>query len=62
MLKADWIGVVIVQVPFEEPKIEVYVFGRANLSAFATREFLTKEDLNTKKQVLLLISLRPCFA
>ena len=24
------------------------------------REFTTKEDFNTKKQVLLLISLRPC--
>ena len=61
MLKADWIGVVIVLVPFEEPKIKVSVFDRATLSGFATREFLTKEDLNTKKEVLLLITLRPEF-
>ena len=26
------------------------------------REFTTKEDLNTEKEVLLLISLRPWFA
>ena len=44
----------------EKPKIEVHIFDKATLSGFAMREFRTKKDFNTKKQVLLLIKLRPC--
>ena len=35
-------------------KVEVYIFDRANLSAFATREFTRKENLNQQKQVFLV--------
>ena len=41
-------------VPFERQEIEVYIFERAKLSDFATREFIAKEDLNPRKQVFLL--------
>ena len=44
----------------EKPKIEVHIFDKATLSGFAMREFRTKKDFNAKKQVLLLIKLRPC--
>ena len=39
--------------PFEKPKTEVYFFKGATLPSLVMREFTTKEDLNTKKQVLL---------
>ena len=44
---------------FERQKTEVYIFEMANLSGFATYEFNSKEDLNPRKQVLLL-KLRLC--
>ena len=56
IFKADFLGVVIIQVPFEKPNTEVYIFDRATLSGFAINEFARKEDLNKKKNVLLLIS------
>lgn len=62
IFKADWLGIVIAQVPFAKPKNEVQIFNRATLSGFGMREFTTKEVSNTKKQVLLLISLGPWFA
>ena len=34
---------------FERQKIEVYIFGRANLSGFGTWKFNVKEDLNRQK-------------
>ena len=41
-----------------KPSIEVYIFGRATLSSWAMSfaMFTTKEDLNTKKKVLLLFT------
>ena len=41
-----------------KPSIEVYIFGRATLSSLAMSfaMFTTKEDLNTKKKVLLLFT------
>ena len=39
---------------FERQKIEVYIFGRANLSGFGTWKFASKEDLIPQKQVFLL--------
>ena len=50
----DWPGLVIIWTPFEIQKIEVHLFEKANLSGFCTWNFTTKEDLNRRKQVLLL--------
>ena len=40
--------------PFEKSTTEIYIFKRATLSSFAMKEYTSKEDLNTKKQALLL--------
>ena len=40
--------------PFKRQNIEVHIFERANLSDFGMLKFTTKEDLNPRKQVLLL--------
>ena len=50
----------IIIIPFEKPKTEVHIFDRATFPGFARREFRTKQDFNTKKQVLLLTKLRSC--
>ena len=61
IFKADSLGVLIVKVLLEKPKTEIYVFDRATLSGFATRELTIKSDLNTKNHVRLLIILKPSF-
>ena len=45
IFKADWLGVIIVQLSFAKPKLEVYIFNRATLSSFSKTEFTKKEDL-----------------
>ena len=60
--KVDWLAVIIVEVEFESPKIEVHVLVRATFSGFATRKFKAKESLNANKHLLLLINLKAWFA
>ena len=55
LFKADWLGVVIVQLSFEKPKLKVYIFNRATLSSFAMMEFTTKEDLIKRNRHFYLL-------
>ena len=48
-----WSGVVLTWQPFENQKIEVHIFERANLSSFGTWKLTAKEDLSQRKQVFL---------
>ena len=40
--------------PFEKQKVEVYIFCQSHSFRFCKWEFATKEDLNERKQFLLL--------
>ena len=50
----------IIIIPFEKRKIKVHIFERVTFPGFSMRDFRTKYDFNTKKQVLLPIKLKPC--
>ena len=52
--QADWPKVVLMRARFERQKAAVHVFEWANFSGFATCEFTVREDLNPRKQELLL--------
>ena len=50
--KAKWLEVFISWTTFEKQSYEVHILDNAIFST--TREFVTKEDLSTRKQVLVL--------
>ena len=52
--KADCLKGVIIWAPFKQKNVEVQFSERATPSVFATRELTSKEDFNTRKQVLLV--------
>ena len=54
VIKIYQLEVDVIWAPFKRQKIEVHIFERVNLSDFGTLKFTTKEDLNPRKQVLLL--------
>ena len=48
----------VIWTPFEGQKIEVHIFGKANLLGFGSWNSTAKEGLNRRKQVFLL-NVRP---
>ena len=57
IFKADWLGVIIVQLSFVKPKLEVYIFNRATLSSFSKTKFTKKEDLIKTNRYFYLLAL-----
>ena len=59
VFNADWLGVVIVCLSFEKPKLKVYTFNRATLSHFAMMKFTTNKDLIKRKRYFHLLANDP---